>query len=104
LLNFVRSDIAIVRQVTRSMAGSPSSCVAVLGISQAEAAALSYHGKLRLVPLAQADQCRWLIVNAPARASFAASTRAPQWQKHASARRRTSTSDDLLIYRRVPPR
>lgn len=104
LLNFVRSDMAIVRQVTRSMSGTPSTCIAVLGISQAEAAALSYHGKLRLVPLAQAKDCRWLLVHAQARGSFAASKQATNWQIHANARRRTSPGDDLLIYRRATQR
>lgn len=102
LLNFVRGDIAIVRQVTRSMAGASSPCVAVLGVSQAEAAALSYHGKLRLVPLGTAQDCRWLIVNAQAQASFAASDSAGQWRAHSGARRRTSASDDLLVYKRAP--
>jgi hypothetical protein len=102
LLNFVRGDIAIVRQVTRSMAGASSPCVAVLGVSQAEAAALSYHGKLRLLPLGTAQDCRWLVVSAQAQASFAASDQAAQWRAHSGARRRTSTSDDLLVFKRAP--
>jgi hypothetical protein len=100
LLNYVRSDIAVVRQVARSTGTSPDQCVAVFGVTQAEAAALSYHGKLRLVPLPQANACNWLVVHAEAAASFTTSVLADQWQAHGGARRRTSVSDDLLIFRR----
>ena len=100
LLNYVRSDMAVVRQVTRSIGNNTNPCVAVYGVSQVEAAALSYHGKLSLVPLAQARACGWLIVHAASQPDFAASELAIDWQLHSGARRRTSTSDDLLVFQR----
>ncbi len=100
LLNYVRSDMAVVRQVTRSIGNNTNPCVAVYGVSQVEAAALSYHGKLSLVPLAQSRACGWLIVHAASQPDFAASELAIDWQLHSGARRRTSTSDDLLVFQR----
>jgi hypothetical protein len=100
LLNYVRSDIAVVRQVTRSIGSNASQCVAVYGVTQVEAAALSYHGKLRLVPLTAAQACGWLVVHAASQPAFAKSELASDWQLHSGARRRTSASDDLLLFQR----
>lgn len=102
LLNYVRSDMAVVRQVTRSIGSDTRACVAVYGVTQVEAAALSYHGKLRLVPLVQAQACGWLIVHASSQPAFAKSDQASDWQLRSGARRRTSTSDDLLVFQRQP--
>jgi hypothetical protein len=100
LLNYVRSDIAVVRQVTRAIGSDTSQCVAVYGVTQVEAAALSYHGKLRLLPLIEAKACTWLIVHAASQPAFAKSELAGDWQLRSGARRRTSTSDDLLVFQR----
>jgi hypothetical protein len=104
LLNFVRSDIAVVRQITRDMAGSNSPCVAVLGVSQAQAASLSYHGQLKLQPLEQSQACRWLIIDTREQTAFAAMQQYTQWRAYSGARRRTSTSDDLLVFKRAENR
>lgn len=104
LLNYVRSDMAVVRQVTRSIGTHTSACVGVYGVSQAEAAALSYHGKLALKPLAQAQACNWLIVHAESHPALIKSELSVDWQLHSGARRRTSTRDDLLVFQRPPPR
>jgi hypothetical protein len=101
MLNFVRSDIAIVRQVSRTIPASSNSCVAIEGVTQAEAAALAYHGGLYLVPLDSAPECAWLLVGARAQTSFAASSTSTQWTRHSGARRRSSDRDDLLIYQRT---
>jgi hypothetical protein len=101
MLNFVRSDIAIVRQISGTIPASSNSCVAIEGVTQAEAAALAYHGGLYLVPLDSAPECAWLLVGARAQASFAASPTAAQWSRHSGARRRSSDRDDLLIYQRA---
>jgi 4-amino-4-deoxy-L-arabinose transferase-like glycosyltransferase len=100
LLNYVRSDMAVVRQVTRSISSNASPCVAVYGVTQVEAAALSYHGRLRLVPLIEAQACGWLIVHAASQPAFAKLEQASDWQLRSGARRRTSTSDELLVFQR----
>jgi hypothetical protein len=100
LLNYVRSDMAVVRQVTRSIGNNANPCVAVYGVTQVEAAALSYHGKLHLVPLIEAQACSWLIVHATSQPAFAKSELASDWTLRSGARRRTSSSDDLLVFQR----
>ena len=100
LLNYVRSDMAVVRQVTHSIGSNSNQCVAVFGVTQVEAAALAYHGKLRLVPLVDAKACEWLIVHATSQPAFAKSELASDWQLRSGARRRNSTSDDLLVFQR----
>lgn len=100
LLNFVRSDVALVRQITRPIALVKATCVAIEGISQAEAAALSHHGALDIVKLDAPKQCDWLIISAAMQSNFASSLPAQDWTLHTAAKRRSSDSDDLLLYRR----
>jgi hypothetical protein len=92
--------MAMVRQVSRSI-GTSSPCVAVLGITQAEAAALSYHGKLPLVPLAEAQSCGWLLMHPQAQSAFVKTPLASQWVVYSGARRRTSVNNDLLVFKRA---
>lgn len=101
LLNYVRSDMAVVRQVISGIGSNADQCVAVYGVSQVEASALAYHGKLRLVPLLEAKECGWLIVHAASQPGFAQSGQAGTWQLQSGARRRTSSTDDLLVYQRL---
>ncbi len=100
LLNFVRSDVAVVRQVARVVGNSPDTCVGVYGLTHAEATALSYQGKLTLKTPEQASACPWMVVSAEAMVRFALQGQWNAWQIHSGARRRNSPRDDLVIFRR----
>jgi hypothetical protein len=100
LLNFARSDMPIVRQITRDLPSHYAGCVALEGVSQSEAAALAYHGALQIEPRSSASPCAWLIVGASALNSFTASPAATNWKLRSSARRRSSETDDLILYQR----
>jgi hypothetical protein len=100
MLNYARSDTAMVRQIVRAISSTPSDCVAVLGITHAEAAALAYHGNLNLKLLPQAKGCQWLVVQHSAKASFKAINADGAWKAHSTARRRSSNQDDFLIFKR----
>lgn len=104
LLNYVRSDKALalqVMQVTGVLATATSqACIRALGLSHADTAAIQYHAHTKLQLLADDSGCAWLVVAHEASAEFSASTQAARWQFAGSARRRTSTQDDLTIYQR----
>lgn len=110
LLNFVRSDMALARQVASALNSSSisaKSCVATYGLSQTETATLAHHGGWVLLPVqtnianTAAAQCPWLLVGARAQAAFASTPQAAQWQQFSAARRRSSDTDDLLVYQRA---
>jgi hypothetical protein len=102
LLNFARSDIAIVRQITLPLPTDYTGCAVLEGVSQSEAAALAYHGALKLSLLGSStSQCSWLIVSGRVSDSFNASPAATGWKQRSSARRRSSESDDLILYQRA---
>jgi hypothetical protein len=100
MLNYVRSDVSLVRQVTRYIKPA-GSCVSVHGISQSEATALAFHGQLKLEDFSKQSQCQWLVVNALEQHVFSNAAQANQWKQVGSARRRSSNYDDLQIYQRV---
>jgi hypothetical protein len=102
LLNYVRSDVAVVRQLISQMGGQASPCIAAYGLGHADTTAIAYHSKLRLVPEALAQECAWLVTHTDANARFAASPMAADWQIRSGARRRTSDADDFMLYQRRP--
>jgi 4-amino-4-deoxy-L-arabinose transferase-like glycosyltransferase len=97
MLNYVRSDLALVRQVTRHI-GDPTGCVAVYGVSQSEATALAFHGRLNLQAFENGTPCEWLISHPKGSAH---EREAKPWKLLGGARRRSSDTDDLLVYQRV---
>ncbi len=104
LLNYVRSDTALAQQVLQ-MTGIKSTsvgaqCLAMQGVSQADTAAIEFHGRIKLQSLSSTSVCDWLVVSPDTRRDFLYSFSATTWQLAGSARRRTSTQDDLIIYRR----
>ena len=78
-------------------------CVATLGLSTAQSAALRYHGQLTLRPhdLRATPTCPFLVADR----AFQNKLRGqPQWTAVGGVRRPTDKSDDMLIYRRSPAR
>jgi hypothetical protein len=104
LLNFVRSDKALAQQVLQITAIKSTSvgaqCLAMRGLSQADTAAIEFHGHIKVQSLSSTSVCDWLVVSPDNRRDFLNSFSATTWQLAGSARRRTSVQDDLVIYRR----
>ncbi len=104
LLNYVRSDKTIVQQVIQitglKNTVTNKQCIVILDLSHADAAAIDYHGHMSVQPLSEARTCDWLVMSSGAQASFTKTAQATAWQIAGSARRRTSTQDDLIIYKR----
>jgi 4-amino-4-deoxy-L-arabinose transferase-like glycosyltransferase len=99
LLNHGRGYAPAVRQVLSVV--DRSSCVATLGLSTAQSAALRYHGHLELRALRSAQthsDCPFLIID-PASQQRLKDVSA--WTPVRGARRATDKNDDMLIYRRA---
>lgn len=97
MLNYARSDVPQVRAVVLVL-GKPA-CVLAHHLSRGQAAALQYHGLLRLVPAATAADCTWLIVGGGHK-KLPAHLDADQWQQRAQLARPTDKTDMLVLYER----
>lgn len=101
LLDFGRSY----GPISRGIAGlvSPRSCVLVDGLSQAQIAALQYHGRLELVRTGASDQdrCRSLVVDPEDQPTLDQRIDLTQWAFKATVRRLTDNKESLLVYQRV---
>lgn len=103
LLDFGRSYGPISRRIAALV--PPDSCVLVDGLSQAQIAALQYHGQLRLVrstgePEAAAA-CRTLLVEPTGQSTLERRVRLTDWAYKATVRRITDKKESLLLYQRV---
>jgi 4-amino-4-deoxy-L-arabinose transferase-like glycosyltransferase len=98
LLDFARSYAPLVQRVSQQIA--PSSCVAYYGLSQAQMAAFSFHGPLKLQAVQAQAQCPWLIVDADMAPSLGQHTQLSQWQWHSTWRRPSDNNEDVQLYRR----
>jgi hypothetical protein len=101
LLDFGRSY----GPISRGIAGlvSPQACVLVDGLSQAQIAALQYHGKLDLVRTGARDEsrCRSLVVDPEHQPTLYQRVDLTQWAFKATVRRLTDNKESLLVYQRV---
>ncbi len=103
LLDFGRSY----GPISRGIAGlvDREHCVLADGLSQAQVAALQYHGKLQLVRTgsARADTCRSLVVSPDTQPTLDSRVTLTQWAFKATVRRLTDSKESLLVYQRVSP-
>ena len=108
LLDYARSYAPMVKMVTSAMGSSPG-CVATLGLSPGQSAALQFHGKLDLQALEAKNSCRWLIADidtARLRRELATS---PVWQLRRALGHPAERKDSIWLYERqalalpVPP-
>jgi hypothetical protein len=101
LLDFGRSY----GPISRGIAGlvSPQSCVLADGLSQAQIAALQYHGRLELVRTGSLgeERCRSLVVDAEKQPTLDQRVDLTQWAFKATVRRLTNNKESLLVYQRV---
>ncbi|MCB4365648.1 hypothetical protein KIH07_18075 [Hydrogenophaga taeniospiralis] len=101
LLDFGRSYGPISRRIASMVPAG--SCVIADGLTQAQIAALQYHGRLRLVRSTSgpAPACRMLVVAPASQPTLDERITLTQWAYRAKVRRLTDNKESLLIYRRV---
>ncbi len=98
MLDYARSYAPLVRNVTVLM-GHPA-CVQAQGLSQAQMAALKYHGPME-IDLQGDMACDWLVVGMRSQDAFQASPQAPHWRHVQHVRRPTDQYENLVIYQRI---
>jgi 4-amino-4-deoxy-L-arabinose transferase-like glycosyltransferase len=101
LLDFGRSYGPISRGIA-SLVDSQN-CVLADGLSQAQIAALQYHGRLELARTGAADEssCRSLVVAPESQPTLDRRVDLTQWAFKASVRRLTDSKESLLVYQRI---
>ncbi|WP_137917987.1 hypothetical protein [Hydrogenophaga sp. 2FB] len=101
LLDFGRSYGPISRRIASLV--TPQSCVLADSLSQAQIAALQYHGGLELVRTGSSDEgrCRSLIASPEHQATLDQRIDLTQWAFKATVRRLTDNKESLLVFQRV---
>ncbi|WP_439518811.1 hypothetical protein [Hydrogenophaga sp.] len=101
LLDFGRSY----GPISRGVAGlvDRKQCVLADGLTQAQTAALQYHGALTLVRTesGSGDACRSLVVSPDTQPTLDTRVDLTQWAFKATVRRLTDSKESLLVYQRV---
>ena len=101
LLDFGRSYGPISRSIATLV--PKDRCVLVDGLSQAQIAALQYHGKLTLVRTGPGTEppCRGMVVDPASQATLDQRVNLTQWAFRASVSRLNDRKERLLVYQRV---
>lgn len=102
LLDFGRSYGPISRRIASLVPAG--SCVAVDGLTQAQIAALQYHGQLRLVRTVDAAlvaPCRSMVVHPDTQPTLSERVKLTDWAFRATVRRLSDRKESLLLYQRV---
>lgn len=101
LLDFGRSYGPISRRIATLV--PPQSCVLVDGLTQAQIAALRYHGGLELVRTTRGPdpRCQGLVVSPDTQGTLAQRVDLTHWAFKATVRRLTDNKESLLYYQRV---
>lgn len=103
LLDFGRSYGPISRGIASLV--DRKQCVLVDGLTQAQIAALQYHGALQLVRTGsdRGEACRSLVVSPDSQPTLDSRVTLTQWAFKATVRRLTDSKESLLVYQRVSP-
>ena len=99
LLDYARSYAPMSRQVAKQI--GKTECAEIYGISSAQAAALQYHGQLKLRQAAPDAGCEFLIVDADSQSTLGSVVNLPDWAFWATLRRPADKNENVLLYRRV---
>jgi len=101
LLDFGRSYGPISRRIASLV--PPEACVLTDGLSQAQIAALQYHGRLRLQRSTSgpAPDCSALVVAPGSQRTLDQRVDITQWAYKATVRRLSDSKESLLVYQRV---
>ncbi len=103
ILDYARSYAPMIARVQLHV--GKASCVHGVSLTQAQAAALQFHGRYELVPLSAGEvpvkPCDWLVIDAE-KLKLSGFSLPAGWQGVQSVRRRSSTdSETLLIFKRT---
>jgi 4-amino-4-deoxy-L-arabinose transferase-like glycosyltransferase len=98
MIDLARSYAPISRNAAALM--SHPACVQVLGLTQAQMAALRYHGQMDLDVDGHLS-CRWLVVGARQSESFGGSDESRAWRLVQTVRRPTDRHENLVIFERM---
>ncbi len=103
ILDYARSYAPMISRVQLQI--GKTNCVHGASLAQAQAAALQFHGRYKVITLfadqSPSQRCDWMVVDAD-RLKLASFTLPDGWQQTGSVRRRSSTdSETLLIYKRI---
>ena len=101
LLDFGRSYGPISRRIAKLIPAN--TCTDAWGLTQAQMAALSYHGGLTLVQAPGNGLCQTMIVSPSSAHKLASSIDLTQWAFKAKLSRLTDNKESLLLYQRVAP-
>eukprot|EP01036_Dinobryon_divergens_P021878 gene21878-30074_t len=77
LLDYARSYEPLSREVAKLV--GKSACVEIYGISTAQAAALQYHGRLKLRQATPRPVCPYLVVDADFQSTLGGTVHLPDW-------------------------
>jgi 4-amino-4-deoxy-L-arabinose transferase-like glycosyltransferase len=101
LLDFGRSYGPLARRI--ATLATPDRCVLVDGLSQAQIAALQYHGSLQLrrSTSGPAPECATLVVAPASQSTLDRRVTLTDWAFKATVRRLTDNKESLLVYQRV---
>ena len=99
LLDYARSYAPLVRNVSRLIVAP--GCVEVFGLSQAQLAALRYHGGLTLKVAGKAAGCPWLLVDADMQQAASQALEMRQWKIVSLVRRPSDSNDNVVLYRKA---
>ena len=87
-------------RLVHAVIGGGAPCVSVQDLTNAQIAALRFHGGWTTEPLPAQRACPWLLRNVRHQRTFEASPQGQLWQRVTGIRRPTDSSETLVIYRR----
>ena len=99
LLDYARSYAFTSSQAAKLIGAT--ACVESYGISSAQAAALRYHGQLKLRRMAPDADCDFLIVDADFQSTLGNAINLPEWDFLTTLRKPADKNENLLLYKRV---
>ena len=101
VLDYARSYLPMAQQVARQV--NRHTCVSVLGLNSAQIAALRYHSKLDLRPVAQSQNCPYMVVDSGSLAMMKQRFPENEWQRLIMVRRPMDRSENVVVFRRLIP-
>jgi 4-amino-4-deoxy-L-arabinose transferase-like glycosyltransferase len=100
LLDYARSYATLSREVAKLVGNT--TCVEVYGVSTAQAAALQYHGQLKLRQATQRPACLYLVVDTNFQSSLGENVHLQDWVMVTTVRRPADKNENLLLFKRAP--
>ena len=98
LLDYARSYAPLSREVAKLV--GKNACVEIYGISTAQAAALQYHGRLKLRQATPRPVCPYLVVDADFQSTLGGTVHLPDWILVTTVRRPADRNENVVLYKR----